>query len=431
MRRLALSLLAWIFVTAPQCAGQIQPCQEKEFSKDRQLELCAKYSPISGALLLRPKKGEPCACDCSRFPQTYPSIDSLGRALADYPVRLRAWMTALSSRSTECATEDVRFQVTADWRRVIVCRSGKFCHIDERVGMIAQRAMVALASSRSKGADGLPEGDPKRKALECDNDRPEVIGTVTVEHGRTGCAAPGNDYSSEVVLPRMFLDNPEVGEELIVFFLLHEAAHLQCNDRTEDQCDTWAIRTGLPVFFGHQWTPQFAVDYVDRICCQLTAYFSDAYSADANSHFLDCNGALYPPLLCRVENLQHANSASDESKPPGCVADTLPCIESMTIGTKRTRNCHAMCYTCPGDYSLTSGISRPPPCETCLLVDDRSVIWKKCPGPYAFCSLPPLVYEWAIFQKATGGKAGLRKLKRWKTKEEKLRSKLEERIHVQ
>lgn len=414
-------LLFGAILYAHNISAQLTPCSEKEISAKQQLEICSAYRPVSGYLLVQTTKGAPCSCDCSAFPQVYPSIDSLEARIGSYPARKLSWMNAFASTTSACTSEDLRFKVSADHDQVISCRKGELCEIDERTAMIAQRAIEALAST-SVGSIHI-------NGSSCDpNSSPINIGDLDVEKNWNSCALPGNDYSSRITIPRRFLDHPYVGEELIVFFILHEAAHLQCNERSEVECDQWAIRTGLPLFFGHQWTPEFSEAYVERIICQFGEYFSDVYTPIALSQYRVCAGVSYPPLTCRLSLITKANFAYDPFPMLFCQADTMLCKESPYSESIRLRECSKVCYACQGDYSITSGVSRTPFCPECVLIHDIPGIWQKCPGPYPFCSLPPLIFEKDFFNRTNGGTSSQRRLNRWRRKADKLHSKLETRF---
>lgn len=367
--------------------GQPPPCEARTLDTGLARKACADVKPVSGTILLKNTAGLPCTCDCLALPHIYPDYDSLQHQLnLAFTRRKSTWGSLFFSASSDSCPPDPLRLVVAEGGTVIPCPGSRSdCPVDNRTAELAAHLIGVLAS------DGSP------------------VSTISVQDGAYAKLWPVISNGG-ITIPRRFLDEPAVGEELITFMLLHEAHHAMEPDATEIDHDRWAAGIGLPRFFGARWNGM-AGTFLDRLTCQLRGYYQAIYQPEAINGTIRAGGAIYPAMECRADAILRA--VYHQPIGPECTADTVDLVDHMfRLPGEHLQGCNTVCPGCQWDFSpvLAHGtLLDCPQCTTTILGRDLRL---RCPGPYAFCQLPDKLVVDHLHNRMPGADRVLRKLQK-------------------
>lgn len=276
------SLLLFIICFSRGLSGQptgmssVPPCSVKLCESECILPYCFDPVPASGKVLLMAPDGTICSCQCPRFPSTLAPETRSFQALNHVDRTTRGPESQSCALAATIGLDSVLVPYAPQWSS---------CAIDRQLASIVEDALAIFP----------------------DHSRPIVEIRL---HTDDGCMIlfPNNTEGPPdwIVMPRRFLDDVNVGTELLTFMVLHELAHSLNRDWTEYQADDWAARKGLPTFYGARWTMTFGRDYLLAVIDQLRRYVT----AQSPSHAVEaasgepCPGSgCYPNLTCRSNGI--------------------------------------------------------------------------------------------------------------------------------
>jgi|GEM_PF-5562948 len=321
-------------------------------SADRMEELrriCADVLPVDGRIWTRNKAGNSCRCECPDWSKyTVWQVDSMKAAKQLIEAkrvveRLSIWdsMAAQWAHSDSLYItkkkkkkksyprvdyvpfDDARDCMHVDGPKLIECCLPIFWTDKEAMALWAF------------GQYAEPANYPVflYSITNVDNEYPSSNGSPST----LGTWAPGDgeryDSGFRIYFPRNFVHAPQVGWELMLFFVGHELGHAlgeeaPCSSRggiiCEGQCDHWGASVGLRRVCGSGLNCKTYSAIAEAAAVQLEAYM-DVVHADPS-----CGGPMcpicpdntsacgYPPKACRAETIRAAIVLLPE---PECTRD--------------------------------------------------------------------------------------------------------------
>jgi hypothetical protein len=202
---------------------------------------------------------------------------------------------------------------------------------------------------------------------------------------------PADGVLGRIQFPTWILGQECIGDELLLFLFLHEVAHL--TESVQDDhflADDWAARFGLPFHFGSDWTPSFAMDFLDKVGDQLVALNQALLGDDWRKPDAD-----YATTACRVDHIKgryafNPDGSAVVTYPAGCLPgngeDRIRPLEPPRDITCLCANAGLDCNADEGYIDSPYGRLRRAVCT----LDARLALWKACLGPPGFCLLGPV-----------------------------------------
>ncbi len=134
-----------------------------------------------------------------------------------------------------------------------------------------------------------------------------------------------------LTFPRRFLDDASVGDELLLFMLLHEVGHGTRGSEQSLPADDWAARVGAALYFKERWTPAFAMSFLNQVVTQLAAFVSSQERAEfmGRPSPEDNEGEEYPALGCRLNLIRGAYLNPSNGL---CNSYGAPCFSNRLTG---------------------------------------------------------------------------------------------------
>jgi hypothetical protein len=176
-----------------------------------------------------------------------------------------------------------------------------------------------------------------------------------------------------VVFPKWYLQQECPIDELLLFMLLHEAAHLteMVGQSDEFGADDWAARVGLPFYFGDVWTPTFAMSFYEALGVQFEQMMSSLFTHD--TWFMPM--CYYGSLECRVDHIKGRYLITEQGEissglPPYCYpagnvgnfssCDSGPVFRSPEnrLNITCSKSCTDELENCVSNYMRNSSVGR-------------------------------------------------------------------------
>lgn len=290
---------------AQGCASQAAgPCPDGPGLRARVERVCQEVLPFDARVYFRTAQGSTCYCTCEALVDKNVKEVRLAREQRAhrYARNIQAFFQRVGDTAVHAgprspiSTDDGRCpdRDLVDLGGIVRC--GTFgCPSDERLDgvleKIARSGYTRPASILSAFVEFFPN------ATECEIAFPWIQGSYCAAGAPTGTCP-------HIKVPSSFLRHPAVGEELIMFMLLHEIGHAVAGAETgfedcEANADAWAIEAGFNAVYGEGMG-----EAVTKLLEQLDKYYRAVYpsasvelaTVSGGDH---CIGS-YPKLACRL-----------------------------------------------------------------------------------------------------------------------------------
>lgn len=365
--RKAASLCA--LLSANILIAQVEPCSPVACDLKKTTELC-RIAGEGAPILLTTPQGQQCACECPKRVSALGEIPSPGDLVSAFDARKRAWNMRFSRAAadiTPCSQNALRFVVNQDGDLQACAGARQLCPRDLRAAHLANRVIDALAA---------------RVVVEADS----VVQRMTFESQYRAERFPSYfPPNGTMNIPADFLDHDLVGDELLLFYFLHEAAHAYDNGYTELQSDMWAVHEGLLAFSYGRWSAEHLALIRERMACQFKAYYTSVYRTEALPSAINSNGAIYDCMECRAAVIRGTYTVAANGLPESCASDTIVDDPDLYLPPNEPRpGCRSMCETCPSldaiPLNTLYGSTRL----------DVSIPEEICAVSYPLCQLDPV-----------------------------------------
>ncbi len=295
------------------CAQPVGRCPDQPGLRQRVDRVCMETLPYDARVHFRTANGGTCYCTCDTLiNKTVKEIDELRVVRARrYAHNIRKFSEqvgdsivrgapgkAMRPPDDRCSSDLVEVAEGMERCGVLTCDADD--RLDKVLSRISASGFSRPSSILSFFVNFYPDADecgelfPWKQGFSCAPD------------------APDNAVCPNIHVPSSFIRHPAVGEELLMFMILHEIGHGVADEETafqncEANADAWAIEVGFNAVYG-----EGLGEAVDLLVDQFDKFYRDIFTSSTveqakvnGGQF--CYGS-YPALRCRTNMIQQVAS---------------------------------------------------------------------------------------------------------------------------